>query len=172
MKKFGQKDRQAAFKEMKQLHDQLVFKPIRVEELTPLEKKRAMESLIFLVEKRDGTVKGRTYANGSTQREYIDREEAASPTAMAESIIITGMIDAKQHRDVMTADIPNAFVETDIEEKEIGKQIIMKIRGPLVDMLLELSQEAAFVVYEGNNKVLYVLMGKAFQIATIVVILL
>ena len=72
----------------------------------------------------------------------------------------------------MTADIPNAFVETDIEEKEIGKQIIMKIRGPLVDMLLELSQEAAFVVYEGNNKVLYVLMGKAFQIATIVVILL
>jgi hypothetical protein len=40
----------------------------------------------------------------------------------------------------------------------------MKIREPLVDMLLELSQEtyAAFVVYKGNNKGLYyVVMGKA-----------
>ena len=81
MKKFGQKGRQAA--------DRLVCKPISIKELTPLEKKRAMESLIFLVEKRDGTVKGRTCAAGSTQREYMDREEAASATAMAESTIIT-----------------------------------------------------------------------------------
>jgi hypothetical protein len=64
-----------------------------------------MESLIFLVEKRDGSVKGRTCANGSTQREYMDRDEAASPTAnMTESIVITGVIEAKQRRDVMTAD--------------------------------------------------------------------
>jgi hypothetical protein len=61
LKKFGQKGRQAAFKEMKHLHDRMVFKPIRVEELlTTPEKRRAMESLIFLVEKRDGTIKGRT----------------------------------------------------------------------------------------------------------------
>jgi hypothetical protein len=44
----------------------------------------------------------------------MDQDEAASPTAMTESIIITGVIDAKQHRDVMTADIPNAFVQTEI----------------------------------------------------------
>lgn len=163
LKKFGQKGRDAAYKEMKQLHDRVVFKPIKVEDLTELEKRRAMESLIFLVEKRDGTVKGRTCANGSTQREYMDREEATSPTVMTESIIITGVIEAKQRRDVMTADIPNAFVQTDIEKKEIGQRIIMKIRGPLVDMLIELSPEtyAAYVVYEGKNKVLYVIMEKA-----------
>jgi hypothetical protein len=110
----------------------------------------------FLVEKRDGTVKGRTCANGSTQREYMDRDEAASPTAMTESIIITGVIDAKQRRDVMTADIPNALVQTEIGEKEIGERIIMKIRRPLVDMLIELSPEtyAEFVVYDGKSKVL------------------
>lgn len=163
LKKFGQKGREAAYKEMKQLHERVVFKPIKVAELTEQERRRAMESLIFLVEKRDGTVKGRTCANGSTQREYMDRDEAASPTAMTESIIITSVIDAKQHRDIMTADIPNAFVQTDIDKKEIGERIIMKIRGPLVDMLLELSYEtySSYVVYEGNNKVLYVMMEKA-----------
>lgn len=57
-----------------------------------------MESLIFLVEKRDDTVKGtRTCANGSTQGECMDQDEAASPTTtVTESIRITGVIDAKQ----------------------------------------------------------------------------
>ena len=34
----------------------------------------------FLVEKRDGKVKGRTCANGSTQRGYINKKDAVSPT--------------------------------------------------------------------------------------------
>ena len=98
LKKFGKMGRNAAFKEMKQLHNRVVFKPIRVPELTEQERRRAMESLIFLVEKKDGTVKGRTCANGSTRREYTDRDdEAASPpTATTESIIITGVVDAKK----------------------------------------------------------------------------
>ena len=124
-----------------------------------------MESLISLVEKRDGTVKGRTCANGSTQREYTEREEAASPTVMTESIIITGVIDAKQRRDILTADIPNAFVQTEVDKKEVGQRIIMKIHGPLVDILIELSAEtyASHVVYEGNNKILYVTIEKALD---------
>ena len=75
-----------------------------------------MESLLFITEKRDGRIKARTCANGSIQREYIEREDAASPTAMTESILLTGTIDAKQGRDVMTADIPNAFVQIKIDE--------------------------------------------------------
>ena len=163
LKKFGEKRRKAAYKEMKQLHDRVVFKPIRVKELTAQEQRRAMESLIFLVEKRDGTIKGWTCANGSTQGEYMDRDEATSPTAMTESIIITGVIEAKQRRDMMTADIPNAFAQKDIDKKEIGERIIMTIRGPLVEMLLELSPEtyADYVVYEGRSKILYVVMEKA-----------
>eukprot|EP00978_Attheya_sp_CCMP212_P028784 scaffold100331_cov51-Attheya_sp.AAC.6 len=89
---------------MKQLHDRVVFEPIRLNDMNPVERKRAMESLIFLVEKREGTVKARTCANGSRQeREYIECENAASPTANTDSIIITSaVIDAKQNRDVMT----------------------------------------------------------------------
>ncbi len=163
VKKFGSKAKQAALDEMKQLHDRVVFEPISLQDMEPMEMKRALESLMFLTEKRDGRIKARTCANGSTQREYIDRDDAASPTAATDSILITGTIDAKQGRDVMTADIPNAFVQTSIDEKKLGHRVIMKIRGPLVDLLLELdaSTYAPFVVQEGKSKVIYVRMVKA-----------
>ena len=128
--------------------------------MTSLEKKRAMESLIFLAEKRDQTIKARTCANGSTQHAYIAREEATSPTAATDAILITGVIDAKQGRDVMTLDVPNAFVQTPIPHS--GEKVIMKIRGSLVDILLEICPGVYdnYVVYEGRGKqkVLYVQM--------------
>jgi len=163
LKKFGDRGKAAALKEMKQLHDRTVFEPIHVHEMTTIERKRAMESLIFLTEKRDETIKARTCANGSTQRDYIPKEEATSPTAATESILITGVVDAKQKRDVMTLDVPNAFVQTPIPKK--GEKIIMKIRGQLVDILVEMCPEiyAPYVVHEGKHKqkVLYVRMLKA-----------
>jgi hypothetical protein len=104
--------------------------------MTILERKQAMQSLIILTEKRDETIKAQVCANGSTQRAYITREEASSPTATSKAILITGVIDAKQNRGVMTLDIPNEFVQTEIALD--GDKIIIKIRGQLVDILLEL----------------------------------
>jgi hypothetical protein len=163
LRKFRERGRKAAKSEMQQLHNRIVFTPKRIEELTPEELERAMESLIFLTEKRDGTVKARTCANGSIQREYLDRDDATSPTASTESILLTATIEAKQKRDVMTADIPNAFVQTNIARKNIGERIIMKIRGPLVDILVEIAPEvyADYVTYENGRKILYVEMLKA-----------
>jgi hypothetical protein len=37
------------------------------------------------------------------------------------------VIDAKQGQDVMTANIPNAFVQTEIESKANSNRTIMKI---------------------------------------------
>jgi hypothetical protein len=163
IKKFGDKGVTAVHKEMKQLNGRVVFEPINIDEMTALERKRAMESLIFLNEKRDETIKARFCANGSTQRAYIPREEASSPTAATEAILITGVIDAKQKRDVMTADIPNAFVQTSIALD--GDKVIMKIRGQLVDILLEICPGVydKYVIHEGKQKqkVLYVRMLKA-----------
>ena len=117
IKKFGDRGIDSATSEMEQLHDRACWNPIHVSNLTPEERKRALESLIFLVEKRDGRIKSRHCANGSTQREYVEREEAASPTVSTESILITGAIEAKQNRDMATFDVPNAFPQTDIDEK-------------------------------------------------------
>jgi wyosine [tRNA(Phe)-imidazoG37] synthetase (radical SAM superfamily) len=66
IKAFGAEEHQAAHEEMKQLHNHVVFIPLLVEELTQIEKRRAMESLIFLTEKKDGRIKARTCANRST----------------------------------------------------------------------------------------------------------
>jgi hypothetical protein len=89
IKKFGKQGIKAVHKEMKQIHDRVVFELISIEEMTKRERKRAMESLIFLTEKRDETVKARVCANGSTQRAYMSKEEALSPTAASEAIITT-----------------------------------------------------------------------------------
>jgi hypothetical protein len=161
LKTFGEKGRAAAFDEMKQLHDREVFYPVDISKLTQHERRRAMESLIFLVEKRDGRIKARACANGSVQRSYVPKEDATSPTAMTESILLTATIEAHEGRDVMTADIPNAFVQTEVDQSK--EKIIMKIRGPMVDMLVEMepTRYAKYVVYEGKEKVLYVQLLKA-----------
>jgi hypothetical protein len=64
-------------------------------------------ALIFLTEKRDKSVKGRMVYNGKPTSEWLSREDAASPTTALESIMITGVIKAKEQRDVMTCDIPS-----------------------------------------------------------------
>ena len=66
LKRYKEEGRKAVNKEVGQLHNRKVFIPIHLHEMTTLERKRAMESLIFLTEKRNKTIKARTYANGST----------------------------------------------------------------------------------------------------------
>jgi len=163
LKQFGERGYEAAFGEMKQLHDRSCFTPIDVSNLTEVERKRALESLIFLVEKRDGRVKARTCANGSVERAWMAKEGTASPTTVTESILLTAVIDAEENRDVATVDIPNAFIQTDVENNDDGSRVIMKIRGPLVDMLVELDPETygEYVRIEGGNKVIYVHVLKA-----------
>jgi hypothetical protein len=160
MKKFGDRGRNAAIDEMKQLHDRSCFVPIHEEELETLESERALESLIFITEKRDGRVKARHCANGSVQRRYMTNEDVSSPTVTTEAVLITSVIDAEEHRDVITCDIPNAFIQTDMD---MGKErVIMKIRGELVDILCEMNEGyAEYVKNENGKKVLYVHVKKA-----------
>jgi len=161
--KFGNRARQAARSELSQLNERMVFTPIHREDITKEEIRKSMESLMFLTEKRDGTIKARACANGSVQRDYLLREKVASPTVISESVIITSCIEAKENRDIMTCDIPNAFVQTDINEQEIGERIIMKIRGILLDILVEMDPDkySDYVVVEDGRRTVYVVMLKA-----------
>ena len=164
LKVFGQAGHKAASKEIDQLHRRNCFTPISVNEMTPSERKKAMEALMFLTEKRDKSVKGRMVYNGKPTREWLTREDSASPTAALESIMITAVIDAKERRDVMCADIPNAFIQADMPTVEDGdEKVVMKITGVLVDMLTQLNPElyGPYVVYERGRKVLYVQVLKA-----------
>jgi predicted transcriptional regulator len=63
-----------------QLHMKDTFEPQDVKTLTGDQKKSVLESLMFLKEKRDGTIKGRTCADGRKQREGSTKSDATSPT--------------------------------------------------------------------------------------------
>ena len=76
--------------------------------------------------------------HGSTERSYTPKEEASSPTAATESILITGVLEAKEERDVMTLNIPNAFVQASMKKCKVGSRVIMKFRGVLVDCYVKL----------------------------------
>ena len=109
-KKFGGEGVQAAKDEVWQLHNRSCFKASVVKELTRLEKERAMDGLMFVSQKRTGKFKGRLAYNGKPTREWISREDKSSPTAYNESIFLTCAVDAMEKRDIMSIDVPNAFI--------------------------------------------------------------
>ena len=164
IKKFGEAGKIAATKEADQLYKRETFRPILVKDLSPSEKRRAQESFMFLTEKRDGSVKGRLVYNGAGTRSYITKEDSASPTVSTESLFITSAIDAHERRDVLTADVPNAFVQTKLPDAKVNEdRVTMKITGELVDMMVELNHSAysKYVVREGKRKVIYVVVLRA-----------
>ena len=49
--------------------------------------------------------------------DYIYQKlETSSPTIQLESLIMTLVVDAKEGRDVMTADAPKAFMQTTLPD--------------------------------------------------------
>ena len=107
LKKFKEKGVTATYSEIKQLHNMETFFPRHRRLLTREERVRVLSSLIFLKEKRDGRIKGRTCVNGAPQREYIRTEEAVPSTVMTDSVFITSVIDAYKRRHVATCDLPD-----------------------------------------------------------------
>ena len=78
--------------------------------------------------------------------------------------MLTMCIDAKEERDIMTADVPNAFVQTDMPDTDPGDdRVIMKIEGILADMLVEIAPEtySPYAVKERGRTVLYLIVLKA-----------
>ena len=71
---------------------------------------------MHLTEKRDGTMKGGMVHNGKPTREWLNKEESLSPTVGLDSSFLTMVIDAREARDIMMADMPNAFTQTPIDK--------------------------------------------------------
>ena len=136
----------------------MAFYPRKKEDMTKEELDKAMQLLLFFVEKRDGTIKGHHCANGSTQRSYMEKGESTSPTVSADVILLTAIMDAEEERDVATIDIPNAFIQTELPKAIKGERVMMKLVGKVVDLLLLIDHEryAPFVVYKRGKKVLCV----------------
>jgi hypothetical protein len=139
LKTWGTEAEEAIGKEMKQLHWRNSFKPMHWKTLTSEQRKQVLESHIFVERKRDGVLKARTVAGGNKQRGYILKEDASSPTVSNEAVMLTCVIDADENRDVAIVDIPNAFVQTVVEDEK--DRAFIRIRGPLVDILVAIAPD-------------------------------
>jgi hypothetical protein len=85
---------------------------------TAKQRKKVLESHIFVGRKRDGLLKARQVAGGNKQQGYITKEDASSPTVSSEAVMVMCVIDATEKRDVAVVDIPNAFIQTVVEDEK------------------------------------------------------
>ena len=151
---FGKKGREAACKETRQMHKRVAFEPVDATTLSHTERKRAMESLMLLTEKRIGSTKGRATVNGSTQRACMHENDASSPTANAELILLASAHEVKEERDAIMLDVLNTFLQTSMPKVDSKERVIMKLRGALADMLLEIEYDVCSdcVAHQNNKK--------------------
>ena len=90
---------------------------------------------MFLKQKRVKTIKGRMVAGCNKQRGTLDKEDAASPTATLESVLLTSTIDYAEESYAAVIDIPNAFIQTSIKNDE--DKVVLRLRGKLADLLIK-----------------------------------
>ena len=119
---------------MYQLDDRTCLRP---NSLISGERKHAQRALAFLMEKRSREVKGRMVFNVKPMREWMSKEDSISPTAGTEGLFLLAMIDAHERRNMMVNDVPNVFIQALLKLKPGQENVIMKIMGILVDILVE-----------------------------------
>ena len=78
---------------------------------------------------------------GNKQHDYITKEDVSSPTVTAEAVMLTCVIDAQENKDVAVVDIPNAFVQTVVSDEDAEHRVMVRIRGPLVDILVSMAPD-------------------------------
>jgi hypothetical protein len=139
LKEWGDQAFTATRSEMKHLHLRNMFKPKHWRELSQVQRQTVLESHMFLKQKRDGKIKGRTVAGVNKQCDYISKEDASSPTVATEAVLLSYIIDAKEGCDVVVVDIQNVFVQMRVEnDKDMA---FIKICGVLVDILVEINPD-------------------------------
>ena len=156
LKVFGEAGVTAVLSELQQLHDRKVLEP-KGDELTRKQKSDALRYLMFLKQKRCGRIKGRGCADGRKQREYISKDEISAPTVAIESVMISCTIDALERRDVATADIPGAFMQTDMEDT-----VHMVLEGKMAELLVKIDPKLyrKYLLIEKGKPVMYVQLKK------------
>jgi len=157
IKKHGQKAVDALFSEFGQLDEKTVFEPQHAGDLTRDQKREALRAINLIKEKRDNSLKGRSCADGSTQRGKYPKEQTASPTISNDALMLSIMIDSLEERDVATADVVGAYLLADMDE-----YTLLKLSGEAVDILCKVNPRyEQFVTIERGQRVLYLKLLKA-----------
>ena len=71
----------------------------------------------------------------SCEEGHVTKEESSSPTVSTESVLLTSIVDALEERDVAIIDIPNAFIQTRVQDAK--DRVVICITGVIVDWLVK-----------------------------------
>ena len=99
--------------------------------IDPQEKRKALRAITLIKEKRSGKIKGRTIADGRSQRHYISSDGSLSPTVSIEALYISLAIDENKGRDIATCNVEGAYLHADMKDL-----VYMKLEGAMVDFLV------------------------------------
>jgi hypothetical protein len=62
------------------------------------------------------------------------KEDASSPTVSSEAVMHTCVVNANENREVAIVDIPNAFIQTVVEDEK--DRAFIRICGTLVNIMV------------------------------------
>jgi hypothetical protein len=157
IKVFGQPAINAIHTEFCQLHHKGVFSPIHSSAITPQQKRPSLRAVNLIKQKPHcGTIKGRTCADGSVQRLLYNKSDTTSPTVANNALMYTLLVDAKERRDVATADVIGAYLNADMTDFTL-----IILTGETVDIMLQVDESyRCFVTYEKRKPVLYLQLKK------------
>ncbi len=80
----------------------------------------------------------------------MTKEESSSPTVSTEAVLLTLIVDAREGRDVAVVDIPNAFIQTKVEDAK--DRVIIWITGVIVDWLVKVAPKVYASYVATNSK--------------------
>jgi hypothetical protein len=157
MKKYKEEGKASAMKEIINLTDNDCFGETEYEKLSQDAKDKALPILMFMVLKRNGSLKTRGCANGSVQRLYTNKEDVSSPTPDFYAFKFVCAVIAREGRDAASVDLPGFFLQTDQDEL-----ILLKVTGAVALLLVESDSKWKKHLRKENGKwVIYVICKKA-----------
>ena len=104
---FGEKAERANMTELSQIDDFKTYRPLHKHKLGEQDRRDALESMIKVTEKRADEeghrkIKSRMVADGSKQRSHegYEKSDGSPPTARTDRVIMTGVVDAHERRNI------------------------------------------------------------------------
>ncbi len=95
---------------------------------------------------------------GVCNGDHVAKDEVALPTVVLESVFVTLAIDACEKRELVTIDIPRAFLHAENEDN-----VIMRINGTLAELMAKTDPKLyqKYLSDEKEKKVLYLCLRTA-----------
>ena len=112
-----------------------------------------MREITLIKEKWSGKIKGRVCVDGRSQRAYIKKEEAASPTVSMEALMVQLTNDAFEELAIAIFDAPRAYLNADIPYE---KFVLLKLEDEFLDIVCESNPEPIKDVQKEVKKSYYI----------------